>query len=111
MSRFPFSPSCQRQVLPPGGVGPGSAVRTKQAISLADWTPAGWGPGGTGRSEAGVHLPSSSTFFPAGSLDRERVETSLRMQDLAGSKAHAEAGSQGRSAGGMDTASARLGGG
>lgn len=50
---------------------------------------------GPGRAErGGGHLPSSSTFFPAGSLERERVETSLRMQDLTGSKAHAEAGGQ-----------------
>lgn len=41
---------------------------------------------------SGDHLPSSSTFFPVGSLERERVETSLRMQDLTGSKAQAEAG-------------------
>ena len=40
----------------------------------------------------GGHLPSSSTFFPAGSLERERVETSLRMQDLVESKQHTQAG-------------------
>lgn len=27
--------------------------------------------------------PSKRTFFPEGSLERERVDTSLRMQDLA----------------------------
>lgn len=27
--------------------------------------------------------PSRRTFFPEGSLERERVDTSLRMQDLA----------------------------
>lgn len=48
------------------------------------WPGPGWGPGGAERGRG--HLPSSSTFFPAGSLERERVETSLRMQDLAGSK-------------------------
>lgn len=78
-----------------GGAGPGPSVRTKQAGE-----PAGgpgprpeWRPGGAGRDRG--HLPNSSTFFPAGSLERERVETSLRMQDLTGSKAHAEAGGQG----------------
>ena len=74
-----------------GGAGPGQAVRTKPARARrADPDP---GPGGrrAGRSRWG-HLPSSSTFFPAGSLERERVETSLRMQDLAGNKAHAQAG-------------------
>ena len=63
--------------------------------------------GRAGRSRWG-HLPSSSTFFPAGSLERERVETSLRMQDLAGSKAHAQAGApRGRNG----TSLARPGGG
>lgn len=28
--------------------------------------------------------PSRRTFFPDGSLERDRVDTSLRMQDLAG---------------------------
>lgn len=68
-----------------GGAGPGQAVRTKPARARrADPDP---GPGGrrAGRSRLG-HLPSSSTFFPAGSLERERVETSLRMQDLAGTR-------------------------
>lgn len=85
------------------GQGPQSA-QSRAGRATGPWP--GWEPGGAERG--GGHLPSSSTFFPAGSLDRERVETSLRMQDLTGSKAHAEAGGRGRSAGGMDTASARL---
>lgn len=32
--------------------------------------------------EGGAASPSSRTFFPEGSLERERVDTSLRMQDL-----------------------------
>lgn len=40
----------------------------------------------SGRTDGRTDSPSSSTFFPAGSLERERVETSLRMQDLRGAK-------------------------
>lgn len=32
--------------------------------------------------EGGAASPSSRTFFPEGSFERERVDTSLRMQDL-----------------------------
>lgn len=38
-----------------------------------------------GREGKGIRMlfsPSRSTFFPEGSLERERVDTSLRMQDL-----------------------------
>lgn len=74
----PQLPSCQ-----PQGGSPG----TKRA-SGPGGPRAGWGAAERGRG----HLPSSSTFFPAGSLERERVETSLRMQDLTGSKTHTEPG-------------------
>lgn len=82
-------PSCQRQVGRWGGARPGCPHKASQSAAGRP----GPRPGGrrAGRSRWG-HLPSSSTFFPAGSLERERVETSLRMQDLAGNKAHAQAG-------------------
>lgn len=79
-----------------GGAGPGQAVRTKPARARqADPDRPRRTPR---RAEQVGHLPSSSTFFPAGSLERERVETSLRMQDLAGNKAHAQAGAPRRRA-------------
>lgn len=76
----PWSPSCQpQQAGRRGAAGPGCPHK------------------GSGRTDVTLHpghsedhLPSSSTFFPVGSLERERVETSLRMQDLTGSKAQAQ---------------------
>lgn len=78
----PLSPAVSAK--PGGGAGPDR--RSAQSQRARGQATAAWGPGGAG------HLPSSSTFFPAGSLERERVETSLRMQDLTGSKTHAETG-------------------
>ena len=88
-SQFLFSPSCQRQVGRRGGARPGCLHKASRSAAGRP----GPRPGRTPRRAEQVgHLPSSSTFFPAGSLERERVETSLRMQDLAGDKAHAQAG-------------------
>lgn len=39
--------------------------------------------GGEGRGIRMLSSPNRRTFFPEGSLERERVDTSLRMQDLA----------------------------
>lgn len=102
-SRFPFSPSCQPQV----GRRGGARARSPHKAVGRIWTPTWVGPGRTDRDMG--HLPSSSTFFPEGNLERDRVETSLRMQDLTGSKGTLRPGARSRSAGGMDPASARLG--
>lgn len=72
-SQSPEGPPLSEPAGRRGAAGP--ADRTK------DSEPAG--RGGAPRDPRG-HSPSSSTFFPAGSLERERVETSLRMQDLTG---------------------------
>lgn len=61
-----------------GGARPGCPHKASRSAAGGP----GPRPGRTPRRAEQVgHLPSSSTFFPAGSLERERVETSLRMQD------------------------------
>lgn len=93
-------PRVEKRPEGPGRKDRGPLVPQLSAASReAGRSPADCPHKGSGRADVTVHpshsrdhLPSSSTFFPVGSLERERVETSLRMQDLTGSKAQAETG-------------------